>query len=91
MAYSLSEATFVFWSELDSSSFLLVRWVDRWMGEWVELRLKLTQPPIGVGAELGKNQLYTTPSDFNVKLQISTQKIKPKFQYPTASSSRFFK
>ena len=24
-----------------------------WMDGWVELRLKLTQPPIGVGAELG--------------------------------------
>ena len=25
-------------------------WTGGWMGGWVDLRIKLTQPPIGVGA-----------------------------------------
>ena len=44
----------------------MVGWMDGWMGGWVggcvELRLKLTQPPIGVGAELGNRAKHKNKS-----------------------------
>ena len=45
--YSLSFVTFVYYRELNSSYFILVRWV----GGWVKLRLQPTQPKLKL--ELG--------------------------------------
>ena len=59
--YSLSSVTFVFYRELNSSSFILVRWVG-WEGGWVAGLSKLitnsAQAEARARAELGKNVIF---------------------------------
>ena len=54
--YSLSSVTFVFYRELNSSSFILVRWLGGWVAGLFELITNSAQAEARARAELGKNQ-----------------------------------
>ena len=67
--YSLSSVTFVYYRELNSSSFILVRWMGVWMGVWaaglLEIITNSAQAEARARAELGK--IYFQRVDFSYK------------------------
>ena len=56
--YSLSSVTFVFYRELNSSSFILVRWVGGWVAGLSKLITNSAQAEARARAELGNNQTF---------------------------------